>query len=191
MKILKRLLFISLTILSVSNSMAQETNGASTKEVPSITFNGAEYQYRWSQAGQFEFTPAGQEDLNAWSDMLTVWIYPQAKSEEALAQVANQTLGNFQAAKAIIVTTSSIPKTDAKPAEHLLSGVLGNKKLLEFVSTRFLFQDKSGASMIYSHRIYGKDVGNAMSSWLEKNGRNLEAQLLGLDAKPILTSLKK
>jgi hypothetical protein len=39
---------------------------------------GVAYEHRWSQAGQNEFTPAGQEDLERWRDMLTLVERPDA-----------------------------------------------------------------------------------------------------------------
>jgi len=68
-------------------------------EVPakkSVIFNGAEYIHRWSENGQNEFTPAGQEDLDKWTDMLTINVYPDAVEGDGLALVANKVLGTYQ-----------------------------------------------------------------------------------------------
>jgi hypothetical protein len=54
-----------------------------------VTFRGVEYTLRLSQGTQHEFTPAGQEDLDSWTDMLTLNLYPEATTGEVLAGVAN------------------------------------------------------------------------------------------------------
>src|SRR5215470_18785344 len=50
-----------------------------------FSFAGVEYFHRFTKDDQHEFTPNGQEDLSAWTDMVTINIYRKAKDGEALA----------------------------------------------------------------------------------------------------------
>ena len=39
-----------------------------------LVLGGVEYEHRWSRNGQHEYTPAGQEDLERWRDMLSLVV---------------------------------------------------------------------------------------------------------------------
>lgn len=179
---------LSLSALSYGSLVAQEIKRVS---IPfSTKFNNNDYFLRWSQPGQYELTPIDQENLDAWTDMLTIRTYPQAMDGDSLAIVANQVLANYQSSSGKIIRNNSIPKTAAKPAEHFIAAVLGNPKLLEFVETRFLIIDGQGVGVIYSHRVYGYHVGPEMSSWILKNGSDIENVLMEYNP-PSISSLSK
>ena len=173
------LLAISLALFSVSAAPAQDSG---KKEAFSL--DGVKYFHRFTKDDQHEYTPAGQEDLNAWKDMVTIHRYRQATDGDALAGVANAVLQNYQAAKGLVVKTDSVPRTKDKPAEHLVVVILGRPEFIEVAFSRFRMHDGIGAAIIYSHRIYGNKIGNEMSAWLEKNGPATEKMLMKRDALP-------
>jgi hypothetical protein len=142
------------------------------------------YFHRFTKDDQHEYTPAGQEDLNAWTDMVTIHYYRKAKDGETLAATANAVLENYKASKGLIVKTDSVPKTKDKPAEHLVVVIFGQPEFLEVAFARFRMHDGVGTAVIYSHRIYGKKTGDEMSAWLEKNGPDIEKTLMKWDAMP-------
>src|SRR5258708_7823603 len=88
------------------------------KEAAAFSFADAQYFHRFTHEDQNEYTPAGQEDLNAWTDMMTTWLYPNIKDGEALAHGASAVLDTYKANRAIVVKTDSVPRTNDKPAEH-------------------------------------------------------------------------
>jgi hypothetical protein len=45
-------------------------------------------------------------------------------------------------------------------------------------------REEAGTAVIYSHRVYGKKVGNEMSAWLEKSGSATEKSLMAWDDWP-------
>ena len=123
-----------------------------------FSFANVQYFHRYTLNDQNEYTPAGQEDLKAWADMMTINYYRKAKDGDALAATANAVLETYKANKGVIVNTQSVPRTKDKPAEHLLVAVLGRPEFLEAVFARFILQNGVGVAVIYSHRIYGKGV---------------------------------
>jgi hypothetical protein len=151
---------------------------------PAFTFNSVEYFSRWSQGGQHEFTPRGQEDLERWTDMVTINHYPKVKDGDALAERANAVLENYQKHQAKVLRTASMPRTAEKPAEHFVAVVFGRPDFLEAAFARFQLVDGVGVSTVYSRRVYGHKVGNSMSSWVEKNGPALEKVLMNWDGIP-------
>jgi hypothetical protein len=155
-------------------------------QAAAFAFGEAKYFHRYTKNTQHEYTPAGQEDLKAWTDMVTINVYPKAKDGDALAAVANTVLGNYKAHKGVIVNTQSVPRTGNKPAEHLIVSVLGGPTFLEAVFARFKMHEGAGIAVIYSHRIYGKDVGNQMRDWLKQNGLATEKTLMQWNAAPAL-----
>lgn len=78
------------------------------------------YFHRFTQDDQHEYTPDGQEDLKAWTDMVTINYYRKAKDGEALAVTASAVLETYKAHKASVVKTDSVPRARDKPAEHLI-----------------------------------------------------------------------
>jgi hypothetical protein len=75
------------------------------EKVAAFSFADVKYFHRFTKDDQHEYTPDGQEDLNAWTDMVTILSYPKAKDGEALAATANAVLENYKANKASVVKT--------------------------------------------------------------------------------------
>jgi hypothetical protein len=181
----------SLVALGCVSLNAQETPVAGATMKSAFAFAGADYFYRWSKSSQYEFTPAGQEDLEKWSDMLTVNVYPDARDGDALAAKANAVLENYKAHDGMVVRTNSVPRTLDRPAEHFIAVVFGRPTFVEVAFTRFKLVEGIGCSIAYSHRFYGGKVGDQMSEWLNHNGPNVEKILMEWDAIPSPSSLSK
>ena len=149
-----------------------------------FSFNDVKYFHRFTTDDQHEYTPAGQEDLDAWKDMVTIRYYRKAKDGEALAAIANATLENYKAAKGMIIRTDSVPRTKEKPAEHLVVVIFGQPDFIEVSFGRFRMLDGVGAGVFYGHRFYGRKIGDEVSAWLKENGPHLEETLMKWDAMP-------
>ena len=157
---------------------------AAADKVAAFSLADVKYFHRFTREDQHEYTPAGQEDLNKWTDMVTLHLYRKAKDGEALAATANAVLENYKVNRALVIKTQSVPRTKDKPAEHLIVVSFGRPEFIEVAFSRFRMYERVGSAVIYSHRIYGKNVGNTMSLWLEKNGAVTEANLMKWDAMP-------
>ncbi|HSV55157.1 MAG TPA: hypothetical protein VLJ57_23735 [Burkholderiaceae bacterium] len=152
--------------------------GAGQPQAPlKLTFRGVGFMHRWSNQGQHEFTPQGEDDLAAWRNMVTLNVHASVVRGEQLAEVANQVLGNYQRHGKILQTRSQ-PRTAERPAEHLIVAVLGNPQLLEAVFARCLLHEGLGFVVVVSHRVYGKAAGPEMSDWLKANGPAVEQALM-------------
>jgi hypothetical protein len=146
-----------------------------------FSFRGVEYFHRWSQGTQHEFTPAKQEDLEHWTDMITINGYPGVNDGEKMAGTANAVLGNYKSHKGKILRTNSVPETDEKPAEHFISVLFAQPSFSEAAFARFKLVDGKGYSFVYSHRFYGEKAGEQISAWLETNGKKVEEALMDWD----------
>lgn len=162
---------------------AAHSQGSEKKGI-AFSLAGVPYFHRFSKNDLHEYTPAGQLDLNTWKDMVTINRYPMVKNGEALAAAANTVLKNYKAAKGLVVRTASVPRTKDKPAEHLVVVVFSQPGATEAAFARFRMHGGIGTSVVYSHRIYGKNTGNAMSAWLKTNGLNTEKSLMKWNAMP-------
>lgn len=150
------------------------------KTPPPIKFNGGTYVHRYSKGNLHEYTPKSQPDLKKWTDMFTINDYPQVKDGEGLASMANTVLENYKNAKAMVVRTNSLPRTPTKFAEHLIVVLFPQPTFIEAAFARFAMNGKQGASLVYSHRIYGTKAGDAMSTWLKSNGEKVEKALVAM-----------
>lgn len=149
-----------------------------------LDFSGQTYRLRWSSQHQHEFTPAGQDDLSRWTDMVTINTYPGVSDGEGLAVVANRVLGTYKQNNAVVVRTSSVPRTATRPAEHLIVVLFPVRDSIEAVFARFRLADGRGTALIVSHRLYGQKAGEAMAAWLKANGPSVERQLMDLREVP-------
>lgn len=164
--------------------------GARSADAMRLTFNGIDYAYRWARAGQYEFLPPNDSDLAKWHDMVTINLHESATTGEHLAEVANKVMANYERAGKVM-RTDSRPRTPDRPAEHLIVAVLGNPDFLEAAFARMVLIDGVGVVAVYSHRVYGKGVGPAMTDWLKANGPRTEGALMAWDRVPAPAALKK
>lgn len=154
-----------------------------TQSAASLNFNGTRYLHRWSDPTQAEFTPAGQEDLSKWQDMITVVTNASARDGEQLAGLAEAVLARYKQAGKIIRTDSK-PRTPQSPAEHLIVAVLPGKGFVETVFARIKLIDDTGTIAIYAHRVYGENAANDFGAWLTKNGEATEKAVMAWDGIP-------
>lgn len=178
----------SVVLLALNASLALGAD----KEEKEAAFSMADvkYYHRFTEKDLHEYTPEGQEDLNTWKDMVTINYYPVVKDGEALASIANGVLENYKRAKALIVRTDSVPRTKEKEAEHLAVAVFMRPEFAEVAFARVRMHEGVGTSVVYSHRIYGKDIGNEVSDWLKKNGAATEKALMKWDSMPKVPKAK-
>jgi hypothetical protein len=151
---------------------------AADPSTPAFNFQQADYFHRWSQADQHEFTPAKQEDLEHWTEMITINAYPGVDEAEKMAGTANAVLGNYRSHNGKILRTNSVPATDERPAEHFISVLFTRPDFAEAAFARFKLIDDKGYSFVYSHRVYGDKAGDQMSEWLKTNGEKTEKALM-------------
>ena len=169
MRICALQIFVSLFLASVSldRIMAAEdrrSQTAATAKAAAATAEGKAaftlgavgYFHRWSENDQHEFTPTGQDNLQKWTDMVTVNVYPSAHDGDALAVKANAVLENYKSHGARVLRTDSVPRTPDRPAEHFIAVVFGRPDFLEAAFARFKLVDGVGCSIVYSHRIYAR-----------------------------------
>jgi hypothetical protein len=160
----------SLLFLFVASALAKD-------EPSAFSFQEVDYFHRWSGGTQHEFTPAKQEDLDHWTDMMTINAYPAVNDGEKLAETANTVLGNYQRAGKVI-RTNSVPATDKSAAEHFIAVFFTRPDFSEAAFARVMLVGGKGHSFVYSHRVYGKNAGDEMGAWLKANGEKTEKALM-------------
>jgi hypothetical protein len=178
-------------LMAVGGFVARAETDSQSEPTVAFSFKDTDYFHRWSGNEQHEFTPKGQEDLEAWTDMLTVDPYPSVHDGDGLANAANSVLENYKEHGAKVIGTSSVPRTKEKPAEHLIVVLFRQPTFVEIVWARFMLSDETGCAYVYSHRIYGEDIGKQVGSWLEGNGPATEKALMAWDEMPTLEDLPK
>ena len=191
-RFLTRRSLVGLALAAALPRMGLAQGSKATHPTPPMTlrFHGADFVHRWSKGAQHEFTPPAQADLQRWTDMVTLNVHAGTTQGEQLAVVANTVLGNYQRHGKILQTRST-PRTATQPAEHLIVAVLGTPDLLEATFARCLLSGGSGLVAVYSHRVYGKAVGPAMSQWLAAHGPQVEQALMGWQQMPAITTLAR
>jgi hypothetical protein len=175
---------IALVLVHNVMSAPVPQSGAPSSGPAAFSLGGIAYFHRFTTGDQHEFTPAGQEDLDAWTDMVTLHSYRSVRDGEELAATANTVLETYRANDALVLKTDSVPRTRARPAEHLIVAVFARPEFVEVAFARFRLYGGVGRAAIHSHRIYGKQAGNDMQAWLENNGRATELNLMKWEAVP-------
>ena len=169
---------------------AQMNHAANPEPKPAFVFRDVSYFYRWSKNDQTEFTPEKQEDLNKWSDMITVNAYPDVRDGEQLAAAANAVLENYKSHQGIVLKTRSVPRSADRAAEHFIAVKFTRPGFIEVALARFKLVDGKGCSFVYSHRVYGEKIGEQMKTWLSADGNKVETALTEWDL-PSPASLRR
>ena len=167
--------------------------GAREGAAAALSFNGEEFLHRWSQKGQHEFTPKGEEDLKKFNDMMTINVFDGVKDGEALARIANGVLANYQK-NGHIMRTLSKPRAAGSEAEHFVAAVLQAPNVMEVAFARVLMFEGRGVVAVYSKRFYGEgDAPNdAMTVWFKANAVKIERVLVswqGIPSRDVLNKL--
>ena len=185
-----RIAMVSVIVCLVS---ATAPVGAREGVGATLSFNGAEFHHRWSQNGQHEFTPKGDEDLKKFKDMMTINVFDGVKDGEALAQIANGVLANYQK-NGHIMRTLSKPRTEDSEAEHFIAAVLQAPNVWEVAFARVLMFEGRGIVAVYSKRFYGEgdEPKDAMMEWFKANAVKIEKVLVswqGIPSRDVLNKL--
>lgn len=159
----------------------EKVNG---EERPAFEFAKVMYFHRHSEGILHEYTPAGQDDLDAWTDMVSIIQYRTVKDAETLRIAASALRDKYQASRGTMIKSAMIPATKEQAEEYLIVTALGDPQFIEAVFARLRIQNGVGIGIVYSHRVYGRRVGDEMSRWLEKHGPATEEALLAWDAIP-------
>ena len=178
-------LFVASCVLAVAGVAAP----AAEPSASVIRFGDVDYLQRWSKNGQNEYTPKSDPDLKKWRDMITINVFENVETGDQLAEVANRIVGNYQAAGKIIRTDAK-PRTKDAPAEYLIVASLGDRAFLEGVFARLVLRNGTGYAIVRSHRVYGRNAGPAMSTWLQADGPATESLLMKWDQLPSRDALK-
>jgi hypothetical protein len=190
MRIYSLRVFVSLAV-ACTTVHVEESRAADPQSRRAFVFRDVDYFHRWSKNDQHEFTPEKQEDLNKWSDMITINMYPDVGDGERLAATANAVLENYKSHQAKVLKTRSVPRTADRPAEHLIAVVFARPSFIEVAFARLKLVDGNGCSIVYSHRIYGEKIGDQMSAWLSANGQEIEKTLMEWSSMPSPTLLRQ
>jgi hypothetical protein len=149
-----------------------------------VTFRGTEYLLRPRDGKQYDFTPAGQEDLSTFSDMLSLNLYSAAHDQEALDTITSRVRGIAQGAKATILPSGQ------QPGDHFFAAVLPTPHGVDFDAIHFILVDKQAYGVFYTHRSYGESAAGKTNEWVTKNAADVEQQLLRFDASRMVSSVK-
>jgi hypothetical protein len=169
--VLRRIFVLILLVGAATTLTSKEDRSA-------FAFQKVDYFHRWSQGGQHEFTPAKQEDLEHWTDMITINVYPAVDDGEKMAGTANAVLENYRSHQGKVLKTSSVPATDKRPAEHFVAVRFNQPGFVEVAFARFKLVEGVGHSFVYSHRVYGDEAVDEMTAWIKANGEKTENALL-------------
>jgi hypothetical protein len=158
-----------------------------------VSFNGEEFVHRWSQKGQHEFTPKGEEDLKTFTHMMTINVFDGVKDGEALAQIANGVLGRYQQ-NGFVMRTLSKPRTADSEAEHFIAAILQAPNVREVAFARVLMFEGRGVAAVYSKRFYGEGDApeDEMKTWFKANAVKIERVLVswqGIPSRAVLSKL--
>jgi hypothetical protein len=148
-----------------------------------FNFNGQIWSHRWSGDGQHEFLPGGDTDLQTWQEMITLLVFEEVDTDEALERVASNTLG-FYSDSGTLLRAEVFQRAETSDPEYLLVAVLAVNGVVEAVFNHTRMVDGVGAATVYSHRFYGDTASDEVSAWLQTHGAHMENTLLAWDGAP-------
>ena len=135
---------------------------ATGAEEQSFLFRGVKYLHRWSKGTQHEFTPEKQEDLDHFTDMITLNRYPDVADGDGLAAAANTVLENYKSHEGKILKTNSVPRTADRPAEHFVAVMFTRPQFVELAFAHFKLSENKGHSIVSTAR---RQVNRQTPGW--------------------------
>jgi hypothetical protein len=169
------------SLLLVTAVALVSSRAAEISKAPAYQFRQVNYFHRWSKNDQHEYTPDKQEDLDRWTEMITINEYPGVHDGDGLAATANAVLGNYKRSDGKILKTSSVPRTADRPSEHFIAVMFTRPAFVEIAFARFKVRGNKGQSSVYSHRFYGDQKTDEANAWLKSDGGAVEKALLEWD----------
>ena len=184
------ILFLMLC-LSVGSAADQPGNSLLAGKPPAsvsdngnvVVYLGTKYFLRSTKDGQYVFTPDGQEDLQRWTDMITLSYFPQITEGKSLAAKALEWWSHCRSMRAHILDINFVPRIDQMPSRdnalYITSAFIAQpyNNYDEFSYTAVRIVEGIGAVSTYAHREYrtGPAVHEKYSTWGEKNKPVAEA----------------
>jgi hypothetical protein len=177
----------ALVILTAGISYAAGGTGiaSQTVEAPksvsagdeSVVFAGIKYYLRTHQKDRYTFTPAGQENLERWTDMITLAYDPKVTEGKQLAEQAVAWWQFNRDARARFWHINYVPRLDQMPARanalYLTATILArpDHDYDEFAYTTIRLVGGIAATARYSHREYrtGPSSDERSGTWMKEN----------------------
>ncbi len=184
----RRSIFFAFALGATAAAMAV-TPGPQSPAMAKVTFRGTEYLLRSSQGNTYDFTPAEQEDLSTFTDMLELNLYSGAHDQEALTTITGRVRAIAQGAKATILPTNAASTSGQQPGDHFFAAVLPTPHGVDFDAIHFVLVDKQAYGVFYTHRSYGESAAGKTSEWVTKNAAEVEQQLLQFDASRMVSAV--
>jgi hypothetical protein len=175
--------------LAVAATPESPAAAAPVAAAPLFQFAGTPFVHRWSHAGQHEFTPPAQPDLDHWQDMVTVQLYDKVRNADELAFVADSVLLAYRKSGRVVRSASTTAVPDL-PAEHMVVAVLHDKGLREMVFARFRLTPDGGQALVYSHRVYGLNPDDEAGKWFRANDPAIAQAMMAWTDIPSVTALR-
>eukprot|EP00112_Aurelia_sp_Birch-Aquarium-sp1_P006245 Seg16925.1 transcript_id=Seg16925.1/GoldUCD/mRNA.D3Y31 product="putative K" protein_id=Seg16925.1/GoldUCD/D3Y31 len=182
MNIIINVMAIVSLVIAASHLFAQEgatKEKAEKKAEPfSVILNGTKYFHRYSKGMLNEFTPKGQENLNTWNDMITIFRVDAANNEDKLKELVAGLKETLKKDGGVMFFERTIEKKGDTPTTYLYGMMIRKEMHLELVSAKATLHDGVSHILMMSHREYGKPNATtaAIVKWLQsqeklKDGR--------------------
>lgn len=161
-----------LTLAAPQSAQAQQAAAApkSANGQQTLNFDGKRYLHRYSKNGQHEFTPAGQEDLQRWQEMLTLVMRPGADAENTRQWAEAMAAGYKE--KGLLVQADQPPG-----GEYRMLGVLGAPGMTEVNFVRVMPHGSGAMTVLVQRRFYGEE-SRQMADWVRDNSPRLSGLLV-------------
>ena len=178
------ILFLML-YLSVGSAADQPGNSLLAGKPPAsvsdngnvVVYLGTKYFLRSTKDGQYVFTPDGQEDLQRWTDMITLSYFPQITEGKSLAAKALEWWSHCRSMRARILDINYVPRIDLMAtrdnALYITLTLLAkpDNDYDEFAFTALRIVEGVGAASTYAHREYRTGLVSPEKdfAWAQKN----------------------
>lgn len=137
---------------------------------PALDFDGKRYLHRYSKNGQHEFTPAGQEDLQRWQEMMTLVVQPGFDAARTRQWAEAMAAGYKE--KGLLIQADQPPG-----GEYRMHGVLGAPGMVEVNFVRIMPHGGGALAVLVQRRFYGEE-SRQMADWVRDNTPRISGLLV-------------
>lgn len=135
---------------------------------PTLEAGGTVYHLRWTgDGGLAEYTPDGQEDLERYSDMISLAPTPAELRPDDMAAYARAMADQVRAGDGDLLSQDCVPDAADHVAECTMFVAYAQPAYTEFAFTRLVAVGADNvACLVLSHREYGATSRAQAQAWL-------------------------
>lgn len=124
------------------------------------------YEHRWSDGDFHEFTPTGQDDLDRYSEMITLPPSPAGRTAADLERYTDEKATTTRTRGGEVLSQRCEPATPTHVPDCTLLVVYAKPDHVELAVSKHMAAAGTIVPVLFAHREYGEGAGQRAQAWM-------------------------